>query len=367
MNQDISTVQNAILNELRRLESTTRDLLKTLRVKIESSKLQREELEYEEDKDLNKSVAEDLEPIKATEKNDRKFKFRDLITPLAFSGLAAFPDIRSIFGFGAKPTGTPDIDTAGMGGSVSPTQAAASKMSTKDFQQIPQAVKYASDDREIPTTIKGIGSQRAMKEVEMTGNNKDIAMNFFIDRGFSPEQSAGIVGNLIAESNLNPTAYNKAGGGRGARGIAQWRGSRIDDFIRIIGKDPLEASFIEQLQFIAWELNNTEKSTKDSLLKAKTVAEAARIWEKKYERAGGSALQKRIDYAEAISTDYNKMNIEPTNLSMQDLSPNKRKRMIGTTYIDASQTNYISSNGRNKTVNYVPTRDSVYFNYKSVV
>ena len=63
MNQDISTVQNAILNELRRLESTTRDLLKTLRVKIESSKLQREELEYEEDKDLNKSVAEDLEPI----------------------------------------------------------------------------------------------------------------------------------------------------------------------------------------------------------------------------------------------------------------------------------------------------------------
>src|SRR5438128_2313831 len=52
------------------------------------------------------------------------------------------------------------------------------------------------------------------------GNNARTAFNFFVAKGLSEEQSAGIVGNLMQESSVRPTAV-EYGGGPG-RGIAQW-------------------------------------------------------------------------------------------------------------------------------------------------
>ncbi len=58
--------------------------------------------------------------------------------------------------------------------------------------------------------------------------NVSSAFNYFTSQGYTPQQASGIVGNLMAESTsrLDPAAFNTAGGGRGAFGIAQWRGSR---------------------------------------------------------------------------------------------------------------------------------------------
>lgn len=47
------------------------------------------------------------------------------------------------------------------------------------------------------------------------------AWHFFIEQGFTKEGAAGVVGNLIVESGLNPTA-GEVGGKGGGRGIAQW-------------------------------------------------------------------------------------------------------------------------------------------------
>lgn len=59
------------------------------------------------------------------------------------------------------------------------------------------------------------------------------AARFFGGKGFDNAQTAGIIGNLMTESykTLMPDAFNEKGGGQGAYGIAQWRGSRLKDLV----------------------------------------------------------------------------------------------------------------------------------------
>ena len=58
--------------------------------------------------------------------------------------------------------------------------------------------------------------------------NVSSAFTYLTGQGYSPQIASGIVGNLMAESGsrLDPTAFNTAGGGNGAFGIAQWRADR---------------------------------------------------------------------------------------------------------------------------------------------
>lgn len=125
------------------------------------------------------------------------------------------------------------------------------------------------------------------------------AMEYFQSQGFTKEQSAGIVGNLMTESyqSIDPAAFNSAGGGRGAMGIAQWRGPRITAFEERYGKTQIEASFEQQLDFISYEFATTEKNAAIALKTAQTPQEAAIIFEDKYERSGGSKVGNRINNA----------------------------------------------------------------------
>lgn len=109
----------------------------------------------------------------------------------------------------------------------------------------------------------------------------NTVINYFTNAGFSKEQAAGIAGNLYAESKLDHTIPQVNGP---AFGIAQWEPPRQADFKRIMGKDIQNSSLKEQLDFILWELNNTESKAKSELLLAKTPAEAAKSFAMKYER-----------------------------------------------------------------------------------
>ena len=58
-------------------------------------------------------------------------------------------------------------------------------------------------------------------------SNEHTAFNFFVSKGLTKTQSAGIIGNLMQESSVIPSAV-EYGGGPG-RGIAQWSvGGRWD-------------------------------------------------------------------------------------------------------------------------------------------
>ena len=68
--------------------------------------------------------------------------------------------------------------------------------------------------------------------------NAQTAFNYFKGKGFTDAQAAGIVGNLMTESyaQIDPQAYNPAGGGQGAYGIAQFRGSRLKGLLDFAGQ-----------------------------------------------------------------------------------------------------------------------------------
>jgi murein DD-endopeptidase MepM/ murein hydrolase activator NlpD len=130
------------------------------------------------------------------------------------------------------------------------------------------------------------------------------AVRFFEGRGWTREQSIGIVANLIQESNLDPAAFNKK---ENAQGIAQWRASRLDDFEKRYGKSVRESSLEEQLDFIDYELKQgapIERKAGDALRKTKTVQEATQVVDKMYERSAGTELNARIRNAERLTASY---------------------------------------------------------------
>ena len=119
------------------------------------------------------------------------------------------------------------------------------------------------------------------------------AFQFFVDRGWSREQAAGIVANLAAESNLNPAAV---GDGQQARGIAQWHPDRQTRFFTAIGTRVQDATLEQQLRFVHVELTSgTETGAGNRLRGATTAEEAGRIVSRRYERpadADGEATRR---------------------------------------------------------------------------
>src|SRR3990170_1305594 len=129
----------------------------------------------------------------------------------------------------------------------------------------------------------------------------DQAMAFFMGQGWTRAQAAGIVGNLWAESRVKHDQAQH-GGGPGY-GLAQWEGPRQASFAQWAGHDIRNSTFQEQLEFIQWELNNTESAAGNALRGANTADEAARIVMTRYERPADQsegAQRGRARYAEEI-------------------------------------------------------------------
>ncbi|HTR49945.1 MAG TPA: phage tail tip lysozyme [Kofleriaceae bacterium] len=139
-------------------------------------------------------------------------------------------------------------------------------------------------------------------------NNTKTAFNFFVSKGLTKDQSAGIVGNLMQESSVSPTAV-EYGGGPG-RGIAQWSvggrwdTSHDDNVTWYASQHGLNRwALTTQLDFIWFEL--TSDGYGYSSLKAATTVSAATIaFEDKYEICGECDQSKRISYAEQVLADY---------------------------------------------------------------
>jgi hypothetical protein len=135
-----------------------------------------------------------------------------------------------------------------------------------------------------------------------TSQKQQTALSFFQSKGWTAAQAAGIVGNLQAESGLNPQAFNGAGGGKGAAGVAQWRGVRQTVFETKYGIPLSKATLEQQLDYVNYELTEGAEKDAGKRLKATTnAADAATIVDKYYERSEGTDRQKRIGYANALS------------------------------------------------------------------
>ena len=102
------------------------------------------------------------------------------------------------------------------------------------------------------------GDEDTSMSEQALSSSEQTAFNFFVAKGLTKAQAAGIVGNLIQESNVIATA-KQYGGGPG-RGIAQWSvGGRWDHgtdsvahYASVHGLS--EWALNTQLQFIWFEL-----------------------------------------------------------------------------------------------------------------
>lgn len=131
---------------------------------------------------------------------------------------------------------------------------------------------------------------------------------FFLNKGFSDEQAAGIVGSLGVESGgvLDP-AVKQHGGGKG-RGIAQWSvDERWQDLLAFCKKKGLDPLVLDsQLDFIMEEMQHVVpwSETLEPLRQATTVAEASEVFERKYEKAGHPAMRVRTAFGQQVYDRY---------------------------------------------------------------
>ena len=122
----------------------------------------------------------------------------------------------------------------------------------------------------------------------LKGNQK-IAYDFFVGKGLQPHQAAGIVGNLMGESKLNPSAVNPTSK---AFGIAQWLGDRKKKLFAKYGNNP---TIDQQLEFVWEELNTSEKRAFDRLLQTQSVEEATNSFMKHFERPSAREMAQSIN------------------------------------------------------------------------
>ena len=138
--------------------------------------------------------------------------------------------------------------------------------------------------------------------------NRQTAMSFFMGVGWTKEQAAGIVANLIGESGLQTIIYNK--GGSGAFGLAQWLGVRKTKLAEFTKKDVEQTTIDDQLRYVQYELTTTEINAGNKLKLAKTPEDAADVVLLYYERPSDSEKvvaqpQRRAWAKELMSVEIN--------------------------------------------------------------
>jgi len=154
--------------------------------------------------------------------------------------------------------------------------------------------------------IAGIAAHPAPAGAAKAGaakSNAEVAFDFFRQRGLTKAQSAGIVGNLVQESNVNPNADQAGGPGKG---IAQWsspgRWDTLEKYAR--SRHAPAEKLSTQLWFIWHELKTVPAFGLQELRHAKTVAEATRVFEKKYEICGECNEPRRVAEAQSTLRNY---------------------------------------------------------------
>jgi hypothetical protein len=150
----------------------------------------------------------------------------------------------------------------------------------------------------------GADTATGTSEAELSNPSK-TAYNFFISKGLKSFQAAGIVGNLMQESNVIATSV-QYGGGAG-RGIAQWSvGGRWDhdsgdNMAWYASKHGLDRwSLTAQLDFIWYELTSFGGYGLSALRGSTNVVDATIAFERDFEGCGQCDESTRIAYAEQV-------------------------------------------------------------------
>jgi hypothetical protein len=223
----------------------------------------------------------------------------------------------------AKAKARADIDgaiaTGEQSGLLTPAQAAARRdqyIKNADFSRAKLAV-----ERDPSIVAKPLPAP--------VGERVGTAMGFFTSRGWSKEQAAGIVGNLLAESQLNTGALNGGDGSDGSDsiGIGQWNSGRakaLKDYAAVNRKDWRD--FGTQLAFVDHELRTSEQTAFNALQGAKDVRSATEAMIL-YERPQGSdqGARNAHNYQGRVQNALQAAGMDPNPDWLKNLSPEEQQ------------------------------------------
>ena len=150
-------------------------------------------------------------------------------------------------------------------------------------------------------------------DASLEGNsNEEKAYLFFRSKrggSFEAHQAAGIVGNLIHESGMDPKIISGVEG-EGSQGIAQWNpskaaGYRLQNLIQFASINNMQPlTLMPQLMFIKKELEELSYLGLSELRAAKNVPTATRVFEEKYERPQPGSFNERNANAQRIFNTF---------------------------------------------------------------
>jgi LysM repeat protein len=126
------------------------------------------------------------------------------------------------------------------------------------------------------TPVSGIEDRPGVR------GNAQQTIDFFMAKGLTRQQAAGIAGNLQYESGFNP---NAVGDGGTSFGVAQWhngRGDAMKSWTAAHGYSP--TSFKGQLEFLWHELNTSESSALAKLRATGSAYDAGMAFQRWFER-----------------------------------------------------------------------------------
>lgn len=137
----------------------------------------------------------------------------------------------------------------------------------------------------------------------MEAKHRANAMAYFTSQGWTPQQAAGIVANLTAESGLRANAQGDSGK---AYGIAQWHPDRQRAFEQFTGRPIQGSTLAEQLAFVNHELRTSEKRAGDRLKGADDAYSAGSLISLLYERpaAAQAEAERRARMAQGLAHAY---------------------------------------------------------------
>lgn len=134
-----------------------------------------------------------------------------------------------------------------------------------------------------------------------SGSGKESICIGFLNAGYSPEQTAGVMINAYDESRFDSNAFNPAGGGIGAYGLFQWRSGRQSSLKALKNYNTPDV----QVAFALSELNSSESNAKKHLLASSNAGISAFNFCKYYERPGSDSYCQSRQNNSLVNEYYN--------------------------------------------------------------
>lgn len=163
---------------------------------------------------------------------------------------------------------------------------------------------YVGGERKIKKII-----QKTSSGVRGGGSVQARIWSFLRENGFSAAATAGIMGNMQQESGFKVTVEEYSGGG--GYGLCQWTGGRRTLLMNWCQANGKQYNSLEgQLAFLMYEIGGGDATTAallnqkcgglEGYMQLGDVAQATRIFQEAFERAGDPYLARRIKYAQGF-------------------------------------------------------------------